>query len=236
MKTSNKLIAITSLVITSSLASPTHAMSTEAKQGSTFFTSTVLGAVAGGPVGFVLGALGGAYMGEHIKKSDSLGETQETLKETRLALDQSQNERSALRRQLAATQLQTEQLQELAISNMKFQVLFRTGQDELTERGKDKVQTLAKFLEQNPALLVRLNGHADPRGTDKYNNVLSDFRALNVENDLMEAGIDPTRIERVAHGALASTASKGDLEAYAMERRVNIEIFNPVKQASVAMH
>ncbi len=236
MKTSSKIIAISSLVLASSLASPAHAMSTEAKQGSTFITSTVLGAVAGGPVGFVLGAIGGVYMGEHIKKSDSLGEAQGLLQNTKVELGQSQNEILDLRRQLANTRVKAQQLQELAINNMKFQVLFRTGQDELTDRGKEKVHTLAKFLEQNPSLVVRLNGHADPRGTDKYNNVLSDFRALNVENDLMEAGIDPTRIERVAHGAMASTASKGDLEAYAMERRVNIEIFNPSNQTSVAMH
>ncbi len=238
MKKSTKAIVVSSVIFASTLTPMAHAVSTEAKQGTSFFTSTILGAVAGGPVGFMLGAIGGAYMGEQIKKADSLEESQTLLDETELALTHSQIEITRLENQLQLAQRDKEQIQmqQLAINNLKFQVMFRTGKDELTARAKSKLQTLAQFLQENPNLMVRLNGHADPRGTDRYNNVLSDFRAQNVENDLVSAGIDTSRIERKAHGALASTAIKGDLEAYAMERAVNIEIINPANQQSVALH
>ena len=236
MKSLHKIIAISSLLVASTTAPLTHAMETEAKQGASFFTSTILGAVAGGPVGFMLGAIGGAYMSEQIKKADALEDQKNLLSGVEVALSESQETIIRLEQELLSAENEAENMQQLAINNLKFQVLFKTGQDELTARGKNKVQALADFLKQSPDLLVRVNGHADPRGTDEYNNALSDFRAQNVQNDLVAAGIEANRIERQAHGAQASTAHKGDLEAYAMERRVNIEIINPANQQSVALH
>jgi len=236
MKSSQKIIAISSLVIASTIAPLSQAMETEAKQGASFFTSTILGAVVGGPVGFMLGAIGGAYMGEQIKKADALEDQKGLLNGAEVALSKSQETIARLEQELLAAENEVVDMQQLAVDNLKFQVLFKTGQDELSARGKNKVQALANFLKQSPDLLVRLNGHADPRGTDKYNNVLSDFRAQNVESDLVAAGIEANRIERQAHGAQASIAPKGDLEAYAMERRVNIEIINPTLQQDLALH
>lgn len=236
MKPSHKIIAISSLLVASTVAPLSHAMETEAKQGASFFTSAIIGAMAGGPVGFMLGAIGGAYMGEQIKKADALEDQENLLSGAEVALSKSQETIIRLEQELLNAESEVENMQQLAINNLKFQVLFKTGQDELSARGKNKVQALADFLKQSPDLLVRLNGHADPRGTDKYNNVLSDFRAKNVENDLVAAGIEANRIERLAHGAQASTAHKGDLEAYAMERRVNIEIINPITEQNVALH
>ena len=69
-----KIIAISSLVMASIASAPSSfAVSTDVKQGTVFTTSTVAGAVLGGPVGFILGALGGAYMGEQIEKADNAG-------------------------------------------------------------------------------------------------------------------------------------------------------------------
>jgi outer membrane protein OmpA-like peptidoglycan-associated protein len=40
-------------------------------------------------------------------------------------------------------------------------------------------------------------------------------------------GVDTNRVEIVSFGSNKSTAPKGDYEAYAMERRVDIEVFRP---------
>jgi outer membrane protein OmpA-like peptidoglycan-associated protein len=191
------------------------------KQGTVFSTSAVVGAAAGGPLGFVLGALGGAYLGEQIKKADQSKLTELELAEQKMHV-------AELRTQLARADAKVGELSQLALDTLEFQVLFHTGADQLTERGEARVSALAKFLKKHPGLSVRLTGYADPRGTDEYNNVLSEYRARSVEDVLHELGIEGYRIERRSFGADKSTASRGDHEAYAMERRVDIEIFNPM--------
>ncbi len=215
-----KSIAITSLVIASATAPLSHAVSTEAKQGASFFTSSIVGAVAAGPVGFIAGALGGAYIGEQIKKADTMKATEEKLADTEAQL-------AEMQQQLLAANRNANKMEQLALNSLKFQVLFHTGKDQLTQRGQARIQALASFLIENPKLHIRLEGHADPRGTDEYNNVLSDYRARSVEEDLIAAGVDASRIERHYYGADQSTAATGDAEAYAMERRVGIEVYNP---------
>ena len=223
-----KAIAVSSVVIASCIAAPaTFAVSTEVKQGTIFTTSTVAGAVLGGPVGFILGALGGAYMGEQMEKADSADKTSWKLAEAEAHI-------AELHTQLAQANTRASDLADFAMDSLEFQVLFHTGADSLTQRGKEKVAALAAFLRDNPGLSVRLGGHTDPRGTDEYNNVLADHRALAVQNALEVRGVTLDRIERRAFGASQSTSSKGDFEKYAMERRVDIEIFDPVNTAGMA--
>ncbi|MEX1032341.1 MAG: OmpA family protein [Cellvibrionaceae bacterium] len=219
-----KLLLITSIALASTSATvPATAgeKATTLKQGAVFSTAAITGAVAGGPLGFILGAIGGAYLGEQIKTADNAQFTELELAENKMQV-------AELQTQLAQADAKVGKLSQLALDKLEFQILFHTGADQLTERGEARVGALAKFLQQHPGLSVRLTGYADPRGTDEYNNVLSDHRAQAVQAALKNAGVDNYRIERRAFGADKSMAPKGDYEAYAMERRVDIEIFNPL--------
>ena len=199
---------------------------TQRKQEAVVLTSAIVGAFAGGPVGFALGALGGGYMAGEIEKADQAKSTELELAETHMQL-------AELRTQLVKADTKVGELSQLALDKLEFQVMFHTGADQLTERGEARIKALAQFLKQHPGLSVRLSGHADPRGTDEYNNVLSDQRALSVQSTLEQEGIENYRIERRAFGADKSQALSGDYEAYAMERRVDIEIFNPMIVSAV---
>jgi Outer membrane protein and related peptidoglycan-associated (lipo)proteins len=126
------------------------------------------------------------------------------------------------------------QLEKATLAPLAFQVLFMTGDDELTQQDLQRMDALAQYLSDNQKLQVRLDGYADPRGTDEYNNVLSNERALNVVNALQERGVAAERIEHFAHGANKSVASQGDIEGYALERRVRIEVFANTDQQAVA--
>lgn len=218
-----KLALITSIAIASATVVPAVSAgetATALKQGAVFSTSAIAGAAAAGPLGLILGAIGGAYLGEQVKKADHAEFTELELLEHKMQV-------AELQTQLAQADAKVGELSQLALDKLEFQVLFHTGADQLTERGKARVSALAGFLQQHPDLSVRLRGYADPRGTDEYNNVLSDHRARAVEAALAELGVENVRIERRAFGADKSTAPKGDHEAYAMERRVEIEIHNP---------
>lgn len=219
-----KTLLATSIALASSAAIPSASAgetATGVKQGAVFSGSAIAGAAAGGPLGFVLGAVGGAYLGEQIRKADAS-------ESTGLALAEHKMQVAELRNQLAQADARVGELSQLALDKLEFQVLFHTGVDELTERGQARVAALGDFLQKHPELSVRLSGYADPRGTDEYNNVLSDYRARAVQDALRTLGIEDYRIQRRAFGADKSMAPRGDYEAYAMERRVDIEVFSPM--------
>lgn len=193
---------------------------TPAKQATVFTGAAVAGAAVGGPVGFIAGALGGAWLGEQIKQAEEAD-----MLATQLT--QSRTELGNLAQQLDAARLSANDAQELALESLEFQMLFTTGDDELQEAQEQQVAAMADFLNRHPQLQVHLEGHSDPRGSDGYNNVLSDQRALSVQRTLEAYGVAPERIERRALGASQSKASKGDLDAYALERRVDIHFGMP---------
>ncbi|MGH1372635.1 MAG: OmpA family protein [Cellvibrionaceae bacterium] len=229
-----KAIIKNSLLITAitfsgaSIAAETESNHTEIKQGAAFTTSAVAGAALGGPVGFFLGALGGAYMGEQIKQADEA----ETMSES-LAVAKTEIER--LHQQLAFNQQRADEFQSLAMESLDLNVLFRTASDTLTEHGRLRVENLANLLQRYPQMQVRLDGHADPRGTDEYNNVLAHYRAQAVRDQLIDAGVTAERIDTYSHGSDRSQAANGDLKAYASDRKVTIDVSLPVEPSAVVM-
>jgi outer membrane protein OmpA-like peptidoglycan-associated protein len=104
-------------------------------------------------------------------------------------------------------------------------IQFMTGRDELTPVAKSQLANLASFLVSNPDARIHLSGHADPRGTDDYNDLLSYQRALNTKRALHELGVNPARVSISAHGSAFSQAIRGRLETYAYDRRVDIQVY-----------
>lgn len=213
-----KVIAMTlALASTAAMADSPNTRITEIKQATAFAGLGVLGLVAAGPVGLFVGAASGAYVGEQLKKADSLEALELAKAATEADLQQ-------VNRELANRNLELVQLEETTLASLQVQILFPTGSDKLTPHGKQQVISLASFLVQNPHLNIHLTGHSDPRGTDEYNDVLSHQRALSIQEALEEVGINSQRISVTAHGSAFSTATRGNLESYAFDRRVEIEI------------
>lgn len=216
MKKALMVAALTSLIASGAQAKEhNESKLTPAKQATVFTSAAVAGAAVGGPVGFIAGALGGAWLGEQIKQADEADMLATQLTESRAEL-------SNLAQQLDAARLSANDAGQLALDSLQFQMLFTTGEDELQEGQLQQLGAMADFLKRHPHLQIQLEGHADPRGSDGYNNVLSDQRALSVEQALLSLGIDASRISRHALGSTYSQATRGDVDAYAMERRVDI--------------
>lgn len=232
-----KVIAISVAVASCAVnASAARADYTELKQGGAFTTGGVVGAVLGGPIGMFVGALGGAYVAEQIKKVDEQEDLVMALAQSEQKANILSLELAARNRDLAQQEENLSQLQDLALDKLQLQVMFHTGSDVLTEQGAQQLESLASFLQRNGHLAIQLNGHTDPRGTDEYNNVLSQYRAKSVEQALVEKGVAAKRIAVSAFGSGQSRARSGDLEAYALERRVDIEILQPETEAMAMGH
>jgi len=70
---------------------------------------------------------------------------------------------------------------------------------------------------------VRLEGHADERGTREYNIALGERRAIAVKEFLVMQGIAADRIEVISYGEERAAAYGSDDEAWRLNRRVELK-------------
>ncbi|MFM1896522.1 MAG: hypothetical protein RLZZ385_1596 [Pseudomonadota bacterium] len=90
----------------------------------------------------------------------------------------------------------------------------QADRDVLTFHGRD--------LSANPNKRIRLEGHADERGTREYNLALGERRANSIMNFLVVNGASRSQIETVSYGE-ERPADRGTSEAsYQANRRVEI--------------
>lgn len=79
---------------------------------------------------------------------------------------------------------------------------FQQGKADLSDGAKFVLHDLAKVLEKNPELRLRLEGHTSAEGDFDFNMKLSDDRAKAAVTFLVEhEGIDASRLEAVGKGS-----------------------------------
>ncbi|MEQ8955609.1 MAG: OmpA family protein, partial [Gammaproteobacteria bacterium] len=77
-------------------------------------------------------------------------------------------------------------------------------------------------LAANPSKRIRLEGHADERGTREYNLALGERRANGIMNYFIVNGASRTQVEVVSYGEERPAAQGQTEAAYARNRRVEI--------------
>lgn len=86
----------------------------------------------------------------------------------------------------------------------------------------DLAQRHGAYIANNPGTKVRLEGHADERGTREYNLGLGERRAVSVQNVLMVQGVTSDQLSIVSFGEERPANSDSSDAAYAENRRVEI--------------
>ncbi|HTQ30518.1 MAG TPA: OmpA family protein [Opitutaceae bacterium] len=102
-------------------------------------------------------------------------------------------------------------------------VYFDFDQSAIKPGERQKLVDAVKYLNDNPAKKLLLEGHCDWRGTDEYNMALGDRRAAEVKNYLVKAGISADRLETLSKGSLEAT-KKGTEDQMAKDRRVDLDV------------
>lgn len=195
-----------------------------ARQGASVIGAAAAGGALGGPLGLVAGAAIGAWYSEQLEQAASVATHRAALASSEASLAASLQEQQALLARLEMAQETSLEYAQLVLEQLQLEMLFKTDAAELTEQGRQRLATLAEFLALNPAIEVRLDGYADPRGDAAYNMQLSLARVSYVMEQLLALGVDAARIERFSHGASSSEAVAGDYDAYALERAVRINL------------
>ena len=93
---------------------------------------------------------------------------------------------------------------------------------EFKAEDRETLTTHAQNLAANANLRIRLEGHADERGTREYNLALGERRANGILNYLIVNGASRGQIEVVSYGEERPEQTGQSEAAYAMNRRVEI--------------
>ena len=94
---------------------------------------------------------------------------------------------------------------------------FVQGKADLSESAKFVLHDLAKIMQKNPQVRLRLEGHTSAEGDADFNQKLSEARAQAAVTFLVEhEGIDASRLEAVGKG---STELKNTADPMASENR-----------------
>lgn len=81
----------------------------------------------------------------------------------------------------------------------------------------------ARNLAANPNRRVRLEGHADERGTREYNLALGERRANSIRDFLIVNGASRNQLETVSYGEERPAVRGQTEDAYRQNRRVEIQ-------------
>ena len=114
--------------------------------------------------------------------------------------------------------------EEIRAQNALRQTVFYFDFDVAEFQDSDR-QTLtyhARDLAGNPSKRIRLEGHADERGTREYNLALGERRANGIMNYLIVNGASRSQIEVVSYGEERPAQSGQTEQAYSRNRRVEI--------------
>ena len=98
-------------------------------------------------------------------------------------------------------------------------VRFDFNESRLTSEAQNALNGLADCIKKN-SWKVRLEGHADERGTEEYNLQLSNRRAASVKSYLVTLGVGAGSLETVGYGENKPAVDGHDEAAWAANRRV----------------
>lgn len=98
-------------------------------------------------------------------------------------------------------------------------IFFEFDRSDLREDARSTLQRKAEALRQFPEVDVRIEGHADERGTIEYNLALGERRADSARRYLIDLGIDPDRMTTVSYGEERPMTPGSNEAAWADNRR-----------------
>jgi OOP family OmpA-OmpF porin len=87
-----------------------------------------------------------------------------------------------------------------------------------------ELNNVVDFLQSNPTVEIEIAGHTDSKGTDEYNNTLSQGRSQAVVDYLASQGIDSGRLSAKGYGESKPIDTNDTPEGQANNRRVEFTV------------
>lgn len=159
--------------------------------------NTAMGAIIGAAVGGAAGAIIGRKMDKQAEEMEKVlgNETAEVKREG-----------------------------EGIVINFKEKILFGFDRSDLNTSAQTNLSKLVEVLQKYPDTNIEIIGHTDSKGTDAYNQALSERRANSVASYLRSQGISSTRLTAKGMGESDPVASNDTEEGQSQNRRVEFVI------------
>ena len=93
----------------------------------------------------------------------------------------------------------------------------------LTARSIQTLKGVSKLMNDNPKIILSIEGHADERGTREYNLALGQRRAESVASYLVASGTNKNRLVTKSFGEERPIALGSNDSAWSKNRRVEIK-------------
>lgn len=102
-------------------------------------------------------------------------------------------------------------------------VFFEFDKSALSAQDRKIVEANAQYLKAHPDVKARVEGNADERGSKEYNLALGQRRAESVTKVMKLLGVKDERLEAVSYGEEKPRAKGHDEQAWAQNRRSDIQ-------------
>jgi outer membrane protein OmpA-like peptidoglycan-associated protein len=176
----------------------------------------VIGTAAGGVAGAVIGrAAGNTAVGAVV--GAAVGGTTGAIIGRKM--DKQAEEIAA-----AVPDAKVERVGEGIVVEFSSNILFGFDQSALSQEAKENLDKLVVILNSYPDTDIELQGHTDDRGSEAYNQGLSERRSQSVANYLLGKSISTERVISTGFGELAPKYDNSTAEGRAQNRRVEFVI------------
>jgi len=101
-------------------------------------------------------------------------------------------------------------------------IYFAFDESRVDEQSVALLELHGAYLAGNPGTTVRLEGHADERGSREYNIGLGEKRAQEVRQILLLQGVSSDQLSTVSYGEERPAVLGSDEEAWSLNRRVEL--------------
>lgn len=103
-------------------------------------------------------------------------------------------------------------------------IFFEYDSDQITGQAEETLRLKAAVLAANPNVRLRIEGHADQRGSTEYNLALGQRRAEAVRSFLANYGVDPDRFTTVSYGKERPLMEGEGEDSWARNRRAEFAV------------
>lgn len=129
-----------------------------------------------------------------------------------------------LRRRTAGTGIEVDRQGDQLVLNMPGDVTFNTDSATVQPQFQSALDQVAATLRDYPSTYIDIYGHTDSRGSEVYNQGLSERRASSVQSYLASRGVQSARMATRGYGETALKCQETSEEGLRCNRRVEVRI------------
>ncbi|MFC1601972.1 OmpA family protein [Pseudomonadota bacterium] len=208
------------------------------KQWKGMGVGALVGAIAGGPPGLIVGIASGGLIGRNQGLESDLEDAQQQIEvlagvQSKMKSDLEKDQQEIIDLRQALVQSEPTQAGALAITKKQYaaqldaiaqgfilNIQFRTESADLEPHFQQQLDRAIATLKAFPELSIHVNAYADKRGTAAFNKTLTQQRANGVVRHLRASGIPAHRIRELALGESQAAYPMQDAEGMDFDRRV----------------